>query len=442
MLAKNYFPRAFLSTLLTLCRVNLISLSIPEFPPRIIISEDENFLTGHLQPLGHQCSPSGAVKEFTEAVRPEEFWEKHVNLSVPLVLRQGIGKSPALNTWINDDYLRDSYGELDVLIELKEEDRAHSTRRMNISEFLSRYKHEDIYAVSLLPDPMRKEIQVPHCLLCGSFLDYIHETNFWMSSGGTRSVIHYDADHNLHCLVSGRKDFIMIERKYAEDLYFFEMKEYSGSSFSGIDPNSVDLVEFPHVAKVPWTYATLRPGDCIYIPAEYIHQVRSYKRTISATILFTSGPLLDTPFKPEGCNETLNYTPLSDVEVHWTYQKRDAYIEMGYMNVEVMRHSLLATMKERNEENLTKEAFVEFWGDYEEQPYEYHDDNIKEDPRVTFEKYLDKKHKGFVTKEDILNIPRETLKALARLVDVPHGPQAKTENGAKLDKKLAVHEDL
>ena len=66
-------------------------------------------------------------------------------------------------------------------------------------------------------------IQVPYCLLCGSFLDYIHETNFWMSSGGTRSVIHYDADHNLHCLVSGRKDFIMIERKYAEDLYFFEM---------------------------------------------------------------------------------------------------------------------------------------------------------------------------------------------------------------------------
>lgn len=60
-------------------------------------------------------------------------------------------------------------------------------------------------------------------MLCGSFLDYIHETNFWMSSGGTRSVIHYDADHNLHCLVSGRKDFIMIERKYAEDLYFFEM---------------------------------------------------------------------------------------------------------------------------------------------------------------------------------------------------------------------------
>ena len=64
--------------------------------------------------------------------------------------------------------------------------------------------------------------QVPNCLLCGSFLDYVHETNFWMSSGGTRSVIHYDADHNLHCLVAGRKDFIMIERKHYKDLYFIE----------------------------------------------------------------------------------------------------------------------------------------------------------------------------------------------------------------------------
>lgn len=64
--------------------------------------------------------------------------------------------------------------------------------------------------------------QVPNCLLCGSFLDYVHETNFWMSSGGTRSVVHFDADHNLHCMVAGRKDFIMIEKKYYTDLYFIE----------------------------------------------------------------------------------------------------------------------------------------------------------------------------------------------------------------------------
>jgi len=48
-----------------------------------------------------------------------------------------------------------------------------------------------------------------------------------MSSGGTRSVIHYDADHNLHCLVAGRKDFIMIEKQYYNDLYFLEKVGWS-----------------------------------------------------------------------------------------------------------------------------------------------------------------------------------------------------------------------
>jgi len=43
----------------------------------------------------------------------------------------------------------------------------------------------------------------------------------WMSSGGTSSTLHYDPDHNMHCLISGRKDFIMIDPKNKDRL---EMK--------------------------------------------------------------------------------------------------------------------------------------------------------------------------------------------------------------------------
>ena len=56
--------------------------------------------------------------------------------------------------------------------------------------------------------------------MCGTFQNFTHESNLWISNGGTRSVIHYDADHNLHCMIAGRKDFMMIENKYSEDLYF------------------------------------------------------------------------------------------------------------------------------------------------------------------------------------------------------------------------------
>lgn len=51
--------------------------------------------------------------------------------------------------------------------------------------------------------------------MCGTFKDFLHELNFWMSSGGTRSVIHFDADYNIHCLVAGRKDFVMIHPDFA-----------------------------------------------------------------------------------------------------------------------------------------------------------------------------------------------------------------------------------
>ena len=49
----------------------------------------------------------------------------------------------------------------------------------------------------------------------------MHETNFWMSSGGTRSVIHYDADENIHCIVNGSKDFMMMENKFKQYLPMF-----------------------------------------------------------------------------------------------------------------------------------------------------------------------------------------------------------------------------
>ena len=35
----------------------------------------------------------------------------------------------------------------------------------------------------------------------------------WFSSGGTKSVLHFDSMDNIHCLVAGRKQFILIDEK-------------------------------------------------------------------------------------------------------------------------------------------------------------------------------------------------------------------------------------
>ena len=62
--------------------------------------------------------------------------------------------------------------------------------------------------------------QVPTPLLCGTYRKYLQELNLWIGYTGTRSVVHYDADHNIHCLLAGRKDFIMIDREYEYKLGF------------------------------------------------------------------------------------------------------------------------------------------------------------------------------------------------------------------------------
>lgn len=80
------------------------------------------------------------------------------------------------------------------------------------------------------------------------------------------------------------------------------------------------------------------------LPTGYIHQVRSYKgnRTISATMLFTVS--LDNTFNNSSCeNETYEYRPLSEANVHWTYNKGDKTIDMGYQNVEKFRQYFLSS---------------------------------------------------------------------------------------------------
>lgn len=53
--------------------------------------------------------------------------------------------------------------------------------------------------------------------------------------------------------------------------FFFFLNHHQppqfGSGYSTANPDVVDLNRFPDISKVEWTYSTLGPGDCIYIPS-------------------------------------------------------------------------------------------------------------------------------------------------------------------------------
>ena len=128
------------------------------FPPPIV--KDDMGLAGHMKPLGWQCPPQGPVKEYDHVLSTKDYWENHVKSRTPCVFRQVMQNSTAIENWKDDNYLREKYGELDVLVELKRENRTFSTGRMRYSEFLDKYKTDDLYVVTMLPKAMMHEIQV------------------------------------------------------------------------------------------------------------------------------------------------------------------------------------------------------------------------------------------------------------------------------------------
>lgn len=73
---------------------------------------------------------------------------------------------------------------------------------------------------------------------------------------------------------------------------------------------------------------------------EFIHQVRGYGRTIAVTTLFTAD--VANNFNGDGCTEDImkSYHSMAEIPFQWTYKKGDATIDMGYMNVELVKNEV------------------------------------------------------------------------------------------------------
>lgn len=193
-------------------KIFLFVLSILE---RALTSANHQELPrGHGEELGKHRDSDGHVEILQQLPSPQEFWNQYASLRKPVVFRGAAKKFPAFHLW-TDQYLKENYGELEVKLEAKRE-KDHvpvgerGLGRDTIRSFLETYQQKDSYTVSQLPDPLSTEVFVLPSLMCGSFSERILEANLWLSSGGTRSMLHKDADNAINCLLNGTKDWILI----------------------------------------------------------------------------------------------------------------------------------------------------------------------------------------------------------------------------------------
>ena len=94
----------------------------------------------HRPPLPHDQSD---VVERTEWPSPSTFNAKHDAPRIPLIVRGG-ASAPSTTTW-TDEHLKQAYGATEVYAEVgKLEDRQNNGVHLPLSDFIDRYKEEDL----------------------------------------------------------------------------------------------------------------------------------------------------------------------------------------------------------------------------------------------------------------------------------------------------------
>ena len=96
----------------------------------------------------------------------------------------------------------------------------------------------------------------------------------WLG-GAVKTQTHNDRDHNLACVIAGRRRFTLFPPEQVANLYIGPLDNPPPLSF--VDPENPDFDRFPlfRDALAAARVAVIEPGDAIFIPKYWWHHVAS-----------------------------------------------------------------------------------------------------------------------------------------------------------------------
>ncbi|MEA3173766.1 MAG: hypothetical protein QOF42_1177 [Gammaproteobacteria bacterium] len=152
-----------------------------------------------------------------------------------------------------------------------------SKRRQGISETLDRMErqsdrpHASVMAFQMLPMATHLPdfiAQNPMPLLPGV------APLLWLG-GRVRTQIHHDRDHNLACVLAGRRRFVLFPPEQVANLYIGPID--NPPPLSLVDLEAPDFARYPRFSQALKTAqaAELGPGDAIFLPRHWWHHVTS-----------------------------------------------------------------------------------------------------------------------------------------------------------------------
>merc|ERR1719309_516732 len=131
-------------------------------------------------------------------------------------------------------------------------------------------------------------------------IDKIFSSVLRISSMGVRVWTHYDVMDNIYCQVVGHKQSVLWPPSEADKLYLV------GDKSRVVDIENPDLEQFPLFPLAKQYKAELEPGDILFIPALWFHNMLARDFGVAVNVFWRELPInLYDPKDPYGNRDHL-----------------------------------------------------------------------------------------------------------------------------------------
>ena len=113
-----------------------------------------------------------------------------------------------------------------------------------------------------------------------TWFDKMGPPRFWLGPAGTVTPLHCDYDDNLFAQVWGSKRIFLAPPHH--DAYLYPKEANAILSGSPFDPEAPDYDRFPLARQASLVDCVVAPGEMLYVPAGWYHQVRALTFSLSS----------------------------------------------------------------------------------------------------------------------------------------------------------------
>ena len=223
-------------------------------------------------------------------VSRDELFERYVCGSRPLVLTDVAHDWPAMQRWSPAD-LKARFGHLDVEIQAErnadpryEEHKLRHRQQVRLADFVERVLAggpTNDYYMTANNEALRRPEFAPLLADIGSLppicdrAELPRLSSFWFGPAGTNTPLHHDTIMLFHTQVVGRKRWRFVSPLETPRLYNFN------GVFSPIDIDRPDLARYPMFDQVKVIEVVVEPGETVFLPLGWWHQVTSLDVSLS-----------------------------------------------------------------------------------------------------------------------------------------------------------------